>query len=383
MDLNKIIVALLISMVLKMSRNNKDVWLISERRDEAEDNGYHLFKYLRENIPQQKVFYVIDKNSASYSKIQKYGSIVQHNSLSHYIYYFLSNKHLSAFQFFGVPETPILWKLERLGVIKKKKVFLQHGITKEMLPFLHYKNTGYNLFVCGAKPEYEYINDNFGYPLGNVKYLGFCRFDNLHILKEKRQILLMPTWRQWFGMTNINNLDDGYQEFIKSDYYRRYTSLLNSPRLQAFLNNNDIQLVFYPHPEMQRYLKAFKCECSNIIIANRKNYNLQELLKESKLLITDYSSIAFDFAYMRKPLIYYQFDQERYYNSHFKKGYFDCDRNGFGPVIADEEVLINNIEDFMNRGETTDEIYINRASEFFPIYDQENCKRHYEVIRSL
>ena len=49
----------------------------------------------------------------------------------------------------------------------------------------------------------------------------------------------------------------------------------------------------------------------------------------------DYSSIAFDFAYMKKPLIYYQFDQDKYYTNHFAKGYFDCERDGFGPQMSE------------------------------------------------
>jgi CDP-glycerol glycerophosphotransferase len=382
-DLNKIIIAILISRVLKLSKANMDIWLISERRDEAEDNGYHLYKYIRENHPSKKVYYVIDKKSSSYLKIEKYKTIIHQNSLRHYIYYFLAEKHLSAFQFFGVPETPILWKLESYGLIRKKKVFLQHGITKEMLPFLHYENTKYNLFVCGAKPEFDYVKQHFGYPIEKVKYLGFCRFDNLHNYNLKNQILLMPTWRQWFGMTNSeNNIEMEYDEFIKSEYYEKYNNLLNSVRIQEFLEKNEIKLIFYPHPEMQRFIKAFNCSNSNIIIANRNNYNLQDLLKESRLLITDYSSVAFDFAYMRKPLIYYQFDQQRYYSSHFQKGYFDCDSDGFGPVISDEKILIDKIEECLLK-DYNDEKYNERLGEFFQLYDNENCKRHYEVISSI
>ncbi|SDM78198.1 CDP-glycerol glycerophosphotransferase family protein [Bacillus sp. OK048] len=382
-DLNKIIIAILISRVLKLSKMNKDIWLISERRDEAEDNAFHLYKYIRENHPTQKAYYVIDKKSHSYLKITKFETIIQQNSLRHYIYYFLAEKHLSAFQFFGVPETPILWRLESYGLIKKKKVFLQHGITKEILPFLNYANTKYNLFVCGAKPEFDFVKEHFGYPKENVKYLGFCRFDNLHDYKVKNQILLMPTWRQWFGMTNSdNNTEMKYDEFIMSEYYHRYNNLLNSVRIHEFLEKHDIKLIFYPHPEMQRFIKAFNCNNSNITIANRNNYNLQNLLKESRLLITDYSSVAFDFAYMRKPLIYYQFDQQRYYTDHFQKGYFDCNRDGFGPVIRDEKILIDCIEKFMLK-DSNDEKYNDRVGDFFQLYDKENCKRHYEVISSI
>lgn len=384
-DLVLIILGAIMAVFLKMNPQNREVWLISERRDEAEDNGYYLFKYIRETHPEKKAFYVIDKKSPAYQKIKQYGNAIHHNSLSHYTYYFLAEKHLSAFQFFGVPETPFLWKLEKWGIIKKKKVFLQHGITKEMLPFLHHKNTNYRLFVCGAKPEYDYIKSNFGYPDENVKYLGFCRFDYLHGFNTKKQILIMPTWRQWFGLTNKDsNRRNDYSNFVESDYFKTYSSLLSDSRLHYVLKSTDTRLVFYPHPEMQRFIHAFNIadsKNSNIIIADRKTYNLQELLKESQLLITDYSSVAFDFAYMKKPLIYYQFDQEAYYSNHFQKGYFDCSRDGFGPVIKEKKKLIEEINKVLNGFVV--QTYLDRSRQFFLLNDQQNCKRHFEVIRNI
>lgn len=381
-DLIKIVVAFTISSCMKLNKNNKDIWLISERKDEAEDNGYHLYKYIRENHPEQKVFYLINKKSPAYSKIEKYETIIQYNSLKHYVYYFLSDKHISAFQFFGVPETPFLWKMEEKGWIKKKKVFLQHGVIQGVLPFLFYNRTNYDLFISGAKAEYEYLKANYGYPDENIKYLGLCRFDNLHEYQIKRQIILMPTWRQWIGMTNDdNNVELDYRNFISSEYYKTYNSLINNKKLHQLLERYNIQFIFYPHPEMQRFINTFSCNCKNITIANRKNYNLQELLKESSILITDYSSIAFDFAYMKKPLIYYQFDQEKYYTEHFNRGYFNHERDGFGPVIKREELLIEQIERYISYGNELK--YLERVKNFFPIHDQSNCKRNYEAIINI
>ena len=51
---------------------------------------------------------------------------------------------------------------------------------------------------------------------------------------------------------------------------------------------------------MQNNLQEFQTSSDNIILADWKNYDIQELLKESAFLITDYSSVFMDFAYMRK-----------------------------------------------------------------------------------
>ena len=66
-----------------------------------------------------------------------------------------------------------------------------------------------------------------------------------------------------------------------------------------------------------------------IIIADMK-YDVQQLLKESLLLITDYSSVFFDMMYMNKPVNFYQFDEKQYRKSHYKEGYLNY--QNVGPV---------------------------------------------------
>lgn len=382
-DLIKIAAGFIIASFMKLKKDNRNVWLISERRDEAEDNGYHLFKYIRENHPNEKVYYVIDKSSEGYKRIEQYKNIIDYNSLKHYIYYFLADKHISAFQFFGVPDDSFIWKLEEKELISKKKIFIQHGVIQSKLPFLFFSNTKYTMFACGAKPEFEYIKDNYGYPEGSVKYLGLCRYDNLYNYKEKNQILVMPTWRKWIGMTNKDsNSEKDISNFIKSEYYNTYKSLLTNKKLNDLLEENNYNLIFYPHPEMQRFISLFNSESRRIIIANRKEENLQSLLKESKILITDYSSVAFDYGYMKKALIYYQFDDKRYCREHFESGYFDHKRDGFGPVVKNEDDLLLEIEKYIkNIGNR--EMYVERATNFFKLHDNNNCMRHYEAIREL
>ena len=63
------------------------------------------------------------------------------------------------------------------------------------------------------------------------------------------------------------------------------------------------------------------------------------MLKESSMLITDYSSVFFDVAYMHKPIIYYQFDRDAFRQGHYQEGYFSYD-DGFGPVAFDTESLL-------------------------------------------
>lgn len=273
------------------------------------------------------------------------------------------------------------WRNRVLNVMSKnyrnsKIVFLQHGITKDNVSNLIGSEQNINLFICGAKPEYDYVLKNFGFDESVVKYTGFARYDNLHNIQTKKQILLMPTWRQYIECSDSN-------DFKETEYYKTYQSFINNKRLQSLLQQNDIEFVFYPHFEVQQYLKYFYTKDKNIIIASKDKYDVQTLLKESKLLITDYSSVFFDFAYMQKPSIFYQFDEDKFFREHYKKGYFDYRRDGFGDVAIKEDELIDGIEKIIENNFEMEEKYKRRIKEFFPLHDKKNCERIYSEIVKL
>ena len=121
-----------------------NIFLIGERKDQCQDNGFHLFKYIRENKPEDKVYYCITKDSKQLNKIKDLGNIIYHGTIKHYIYYMLASKIVGAHLGSCDPESPIIWRLEGKGRINKYKMFIQHGITKELIPSLMKKNTGVN-----------------------------------------------------------------------------------------------------------------------------------------------------------------------------------------------------------------------------------------------
>ena len=134
---------------------------------------------------------------------------------------------------------------------------------------------------------------------------------------------------------------------------------------------------------MQKYLKYFKINEKNIKVVNNSDIDIQDLLKNSALLITDYSSVFMDFAYMNKPIIYYQFDQEEFRKKHLSEGYFKYERDGFGDVIKNENEVVTKIINYVKTNYKVEEKYISRMNEFFEIKDRNNCKRIYEEIGKI
>ena len=95
-------------------------------------------------------------------------------------------------------------------------------------------------------------------------------------------------------------------------------------------------------------------------------------------MITDYSSIAFDFAYLKKPLIYYQ--TKKFDEFHYDLGYFDYDTMGFGEVISNEEDLVDKVIYYMKNGAVLEDEYKRRSDNFFKFRDKNNSKRVYDWI---
>jgi CDP-glycerol glycerophosphotransferase (TagB/SpsB family) len=173
------------------------------------------------------------------------------------------------------------------------------------------------------------------------------------------------------------------KDFLESAYYRQWNQVLMDSRLAAYLDKNNLTVIFYPHYEIQKYLHLFHTASNRIILADFANYDVQTLLKESRLLVTDYSSVFFDFAYMRKPVVYFQFDQNTFFSRHYNRGYFSFQNMGFGPVTEHAEAAVDAMLQSADRDFLPADMYRKRMEDFFPLYEQKNCERIYDAICSL
>lgn len=363
-----------IALIMKKRHNN--VWLFSERPREARDNGYWLYQYTKKNHSDQEAYYVITSDSPDRKRLSDYGGIILYGSFKHYLIYLLAECHVSAHVDLDSPNSRVSNFLERHNLLKNKRVFLQHGITKDKISFGYYSVSRADLFVCAAKPEYEFCKREFGYPEGTVRLLGFARFDGLGVGDVKRQILLMPTWRAWLAGVSE-------QIFVESEYFKMYQSLITNEELKKLLKKENTQLVFCPHSDMQKFISLFDTSSSDIVIATEKKCDIQRLMNESAMLITDYSSVAFDVAYMDKPVCYYQFDYNEYRKRQHPEGYYSYEENGFGPICKSEDELFEVIKAIIHNNFETEQKYKQRQEEFFTVRDRNNCKRIYEAIKEL
>lgn len=364
-----------INAYVRLFNQQEDCWLIAERKTDARDNGFVFFKWMRENHPQKRVIYVIDKSCSDYQNVKDLGEVIEYGSLKHWYYYLASHICCDTNAGICAPNSMCYLLMRNIFPPTNKRVFLQHGITKDYMSMLRKEKIHVDIFVCGAYPEWEYITKKFGYTDGEPKYLGFTRFDRLNNTASSNQILFMPTWRASL---------DGCDNIEKTVYFNNISALLSSNRLNTFLEESDTELVFFLHPHIRGWKHYFKTFANkHIKVLNNEDYDLQKFICSANILITDYSSIYFDFAYQDKPVVYYQFDYDDYRLGHYAEGYFNYDNDGFGPVLKTNEDVIKCIEELYRNHWNNPENYSKRIERFFPLRDKNNCLRHYNEIIKL
>ena len=374
--------------LLKNKRYKYEIWIVNDRRQQAADNGEFFFRYLRKKKPEGvEVYFAIQKNCPDYQRLKNLGNILNINSIEYLKIFLKSDKLISS--------VDDLWVDNPFGedhqyikdLFKFIFIFLQNGIIKDDLSKnINRLNRKIDLLITSTEREYNsLLSRNYGFNKNNLILTGLSRYDNLEkynryeIKKNYIMILVMPTW-----ISSIKgNKDSSIYESIHSDafkttqFFNFYNSLINDEQLIKVMKHYNYTGVFCLH----KYFAAQWVDFANnsqFVINDICNY--QELLIKGSLLITDYSSIFFDFGYMKKPIIYTQFDYEEFRLNQYPEGYFNYKKDGFGPIYFDIKSSVNSIINAIKNNCQINNKYLKRINSFFSFFDEHNNDRIYEQI---
>lgn len=338
-----------------------DIWIFYSRTDELDGNAYAFYKWV-EKENKKECYFVLDKNATAFEK-----QMLPWRSIRHIFLSAAATVHI-----FDVSASGDMYgrRIRRIIRLNTKYIFLQHGMTRVDIPLYHYDRTDYDLFITTGRREHQFARKVFGYPENRLALTGQARHDDLlKNVSDKKYILIMPTWRK-----DLRQSDP--ESFLNSEFYIRFQSLLENQQLKSFLQTNQLKLRFYLHYMIRDRIKQFSIP-TDINIYDETD-SVHELIRDCSLLITDYSSVSFDAALAGKPVIYYQFQQDQYNST---ESYFQYDKDGFGPVMEDEELLLEELRELWN-GCCFEQlpIYKVRKDSFFEFHDTNNCQRIYDRI---
>lgn len=339
----------------------KDIWLIGGNAGQLYvDNARAMHEYLLQH--RKNVYWVVEKDS----KVRDY---FEKNNISYLIkssyksYLYFMNAKVSLFSHsISADIVPYLCAVPVINYFhyKNYKVFLNHGtvgLKKRIAMNKRYEKLidkllkSYNLNPCDSELEKNIKVNEWKMDESTMYVCGYPRYDRLYgEINSTSDILYMPTWR---------NYDD------ISEYMEKINEFINSKKVLDYLKENNRYLKIYIHQLMQDKI-SISNNNDRVIILD-KNEDVTNLLKKSEILITDYSSVAYDFYFMRKKVIFYQFDQKKYLSE--IGSYVDLN-NLFGKVVF-------NFSDIVDSIENNEEM---EYGKYFKYIDNKNCERLYKRI---
>ena len=367
----------------------RKLWIVSDRIKKADDNGEAFFRYLMEHRPKHtRILFAISKKSPDAARLKRIGPCVDSMSFRHKLLHLLCDVNISS-QADAMTVNPFVGHDAALRDLLERPrfVFLQHGITKDdVSEWLGKPNMNISGFVTAAGPEYRSIRDGaYGYSPERIWLTGFPRYD---LLREKthpeKTIVVMPTWRKYLMASRDNNTGrwKAFAGYERSAYVRFYEGLFTEERLLDGLEKLGYRLVFFPHPNIRLSDVTIRTDPRVRVLSSEAVY--RDVFETASMVVTDYSSAVFDFAYLHKPLIYCQFDREEFFSgAHYKKGYFDYDRDGFGEVERDLDSTVDRILEYAGNGCRIKELYAKRVDGFFAYRDSENSRRVLDRILAM
>jgi len=357
--------------VFTLTRPFTRIWLIGEVPYKAQDNGFQLFRHLRTTSPGRRAYYVIDAASPDRAKVEPYGNVVTVRSREHIRYTMAASRlvgsHHAEYLLASRDRTVARWAR---GV----RVFLQHGPTANKNVTLNYGRQGTaerptERWIATSELEKRIVVEDYGYRPHQVSVAGFARFDALFTddVEHERTVLVMPTWRDSLMLE---------ETFLASDYYANWHGFLHEPGLHDALEAADLQVKLLLHPNMRKYADHF--ESDRVHVVRQDDVDVQRMLKACAVLITDFSSVCWDFSYLHKPVLFFQFDRSMLVKA--RAPHIDFDTMLPGPVSTTPATLLADLRTVIDDDLRMTPGYQAKADAFIAHRDQHNCERIEDVV---
>lgn len=292
---------------LKKIRSKKINLFYEKYAGKAEEGVFDLCKQC--NLSEKsKNYFIISEDSPDYKKLQNFNFVVKKHSLKYYYLIYNSESFISSEAPMHVNILRSNNKYLRKSLLEKKFIFLQHGVTY-LKP--HQNNSAYRVnkeaepsyIVAGSEKEKDVICEMLGIYEEKVWKTGLPIFDTIaykHINNECDDfITIMLTWKPY---------EEHLYDFKLSSYYKNVIKICDI--LLKYTEKDKIYII--PHPKVLDLLM------STDLKDGVWQGPISEILAKSKLLITDYSSVAYNSFYQGAGVIFYQPDLRFYERIHGK-----------------------------------------------------------------
>lgn len=326
------------------ARRQRRIWLYYDCRGVARDNGMMQFEHDIVWEDGVERYYVIsDKRQALNPVVCSHG--VWFGSRRHKRLFLKAEKLVTAYiEENNILPFPMADYGRYAGKFRFEVIYLQHGVLHIKMPWKYSpEKMMADKVVVSTRQEAELFQKN-GFRDAQLWKVKMPRFDFLSppAIRE-RKMLFAPSWRSYLVGDNVDNKWELLPEnFKESAYYKKIQSFLASEPLAQMLEERQYTLEVKLHPIFSGYAEYFHAASQRICFVNQ----IRE--EEYALLITDFSSILYDFLYIKTPVLIFIPDV-----TEFKAGMngyrrLDHSQQFMEQASAEPEEIVGRVKDFLD-----------------------------------
>jgi glycosyltransferase involved in cell wall biosynthesis len=369
-------------------RRFRSAWVLIDRDSSAQDNAEAFYRYLSQHHPEVNAWFALSRTSPDWVRLERAGArLIEFDSID-YACALRNASYLISSQADHYLTRP---RRAAYGPRTWRFVFLQHGVIhNDLSRWLNGMPIHIMITTTAAEHDSIVANDTpYLLSAKEVVRTGLPRHDRLLAMAgddregRRRSILVTPTWRDYLvGPQSFGHDRSLAADLAASPFLEGWREFLCSPDLVRLLDREGLDLVFLAHPNLQKHLAAGMLP-EHVHTVTLADVDIQEVIASAAVMVTDYSSIAFDAAYIETPVIYYQFDAEDFFSGRHtvRPGAFSYHRDGFGPVVTDAAAAVDALTDLVNPESKQRRYYKGRMSDTFTFRDGQCCARVLEAIR--
>lgn len=321
----------------------------------------------------KNIRYIINKDNPVLEKIdEKYKkNMVYKYTFKHYLLFFCAKAFIGTESPGHAIELRVANKFaaQRIYNDKFKYVFLQHGV----MYMISLDSKGRSFFrkdggmpenskiVVSSKVEANHFIDLAGFKKEDLYITGLPKYDKNKFSKKADKIVIMLTWRPWeYNILRTN--------IYKAPYYKTINKIIDS-----IPDNLKEKIILMPHPLTLESLK--KSDLSEYIL---DSFVYDKVLSNTKVLITDYSSIAYDAFYRGSNVVFY-WEEKDYCMEQYEGSLMLNESNAFGKICYNEKELAKIIDVEYKNNQNKE--YISKYRKIVEFNDNRNTHRLIENLK--
>jgi CDP-glycerol glycerophosphotransferase (TagB/SpsB family) len=365
------------------------VWLAHDKMYGAGDCGEYMYRYLAEHHPGFVPYYAINADANEVADLRARGyRLVHPGTLRHRLAYLHAQVVLTT------QANPAAYNglsgsvgFNFRDLFSARVVCIQHGLSmQDIARIMHRSHAGVERYYCASRYEVDnLLRPEYGYTPDQIALTGIPRFDGLHS-EPLRRILVAPTWRPDVAGTAISLSESRppSPDFLQTAFFRVYGDLLTDPGLLDCARSTGYRIELLMHPYLASNAEAMSerlhasdapgdgAEAVVRVVLPGVDASYETLLEDADLMVTDYSGVQYDFAYMGKPVLYFHSPE---IPSNYGHGAMDYPAMGFGEIATTGRELTDLLCDYMRRDCAISDTYRARIDSFFEYRDDKNCER--------